>query len=67
MSHIPARLPSRMIDRRSLLQSGQCVIRLITDKHGVTDALNRLPEVTSPEEITEELRVMAAIRLGRCH
>jgi len=37
----------------------------MTDKQAVTDALNRLPEVASLEEITEELHSMAAIRRGR--
>jgi predicted transcriptional regulator len=37
----------------------------MTDKQAVMDALQRLPENASLEEITEELRVMAAIRRGR--
>ena len=37
----------------------------MTDKQAVIDALNRLPEVASLEEITEELQIMAAIRQGR--
>ena len=37
----------------------------MTDKQAVIDALNRLPENVSLEEITEELRIMAAIRRGR--
>jgi predicted transcriptional regulator len=37
----------------------------MTDKQAVIDALQRLPEDVSIEEITEELRIMAAIRLGR--
>ena len=37
----------------------------MTDKQAVIDALNRLPEVASLEEITEELHIMAAIRRGR--
>lgn len=37
----------------------------MTDKQAVVDALNRLPESASLEEITEELRMMAAIRQGR--
>ena len=37
----------------------------MTDKQAVIDALNRLPENASLEEITEELRIMAAIRRGR--
>ena len=37
----------------------------MTDKQAVTDALNRLPEVASLEEITEELQIMASIRRGR--
>ncbi len=37
----------------------------MTDKQAVIDALTRLPETASLDEITEELRVMAAIRRGR--
>jgi predicted transcriptional regulator len=37
----------------------------MTDKQAVLDALSRLPENASLEEITEELRIMAAIRRGR--
>ncbi len=37
----------------------------MTDKQAVIDALNRLPEDVSLDEITEELRIMAAIRRGR--
>lgn len=37
----------------------------MTDKQAVIDALHRLPENASLEEITEELHVMAAIRRGR--
>lgn len=37
----------------------------MTDKQAVIDALNRLPEMATLEEITEELRIMAAIRRGR--
>ena len=37
----------------------------MTDKQAVFDALNRLPEAASLEEITEELHIMAAIRRGR--
>jgi predicted transcriptional regulator len=37
----------------------------MTDKQAVLDALQRLPENASLEEITEELRIMAAIRRGR--
>ena len=38
---------------------------VMTDKQAVIDALNRLPENASLAEITEELRIMAAIRRGR--
>ena len=31
----------------------------------VVDALHRLPETASLEEIAEELRIMAAVRRGR--
>jgi predicted transcriptional regulator len=37
----------------------------MTDKQAVVDALKRLPEDASLEEITEELRIMAAVRRGR--
>jgi predicted transcriptional regulator len=38
---------------------------LMTDKQAVLDALQRLPENASLEEIAEELRIMAAVRRGR--
>ena len=37
----------------------------MTDKQAVFDALNRLPEAASLDEITEELHIMASIRRGR--
>lgn len=37
----------------------------MTDKEAVIDALSRLPENASLEEITEELQIMAAVRRGR--
>jgi predicted transcriptional regulator len=37
----------------------------MTDKQAVIDALQRLPESASLDEISEELRIMAAIRRGR--
>ena len=37
----------------------------MTDKQAVIDALQRLPENVSLEEIAEELRMMTAIRQGR--
>ena len=37
----------------------------MTDKQAVIDALARLPEAASLEEITEELHIMASIRRGR--
>ena len=37
----------------------------MTDKQAVVDALQRLPENVSLEEIAEELRIMAAVRRGR--
>lgn len=37
----------------------------MTDKQAVLDALQRLPENASLDEIAEELRIMAAIRRGR--
>ena len=40
-------------------------IVLMTDKKAVIDALQRLPEDAPLEEISEELRIMAAIPRGR--
>jgi predicted transcriptional regulator len=37
----------------------------MTDKEAVIDALQRLPENASLEEITQELQIMAAVRRGR--
>ena len=37
----------------------------MTDKQAVIDALGRLPESATLDEIAEELRIMAAIRRGR--
>lgn len=37
----------------------------MTDKQAVFDALLRLPENASLDEITEELRIMASVRRGR--
>jgi len=37
----------------------------MTDKQAVADALQRLPENATLEEITEELQIMAAVRRGR--
>ena len=37
----------------------------MTDKQAVMDALHRLPEGASLEEIAQELRIMASIRTGR--
>jgi predicted transcriptional regulator len=37
----------------------------MTDKQAVIDALSRLPENASLEEITEELQIMATVRRGR--
>lgn len=37
----------------------------MTDKQAVLDALGRLPESVTLDEISEELRIMAAIRRGR--
>lgn len=38
---------------------------LMTDKQAVMDALQRLPENASLEEIAEELNIMASVRRGR--
>ena len=43
----------------------RCRIRIMTDKQAVLDALQRLPESATIEEITDELRIMAGIRRGR--
>jgi predicted transcriptional regulator len=37
----------------------------MTDKQAVIDALQRLPENASLDEITHELQLMAAVRKGR--
>jgi predicted transcriptional regulator len=37
----------------------------MTDKQAVRDALDRLPEQATLEDITEELHIMAAVRRGR--
>jgi predicted transcriptional regulator len=37
----------------------------MTDKQAVMDALQRLPENASLDQIAQELRLMAAIRKGR--
>ena len=37
----------------------------MTDKQAVMDALQRLPETASLDDIAEELRIMAAVRRGR--
>ena len=40
-------------------------LSVMTDKQAVMDALQRLPENASLDEIAEELRIMAAVRKGR--
>jgi predicted transcriptional regulator len=37
----------------------------MTDKQAVIEALSRLPENASLDEINEELRIMTAVRRGR--
>ena len=37
----------------------------MTDKQAVIDALRRLPEDATLDEIAEELRIMTAVRRGR--
>ena len=37
----------------------------MTDKQAVIDAIHRLPENASLDDITEELQIMAAVRRGR--
>ncbi len=44
---------------------GKGYFSAMTDKQAALDALQRLPENASLEEITEELRIMAAVRRGR--
>ena len=65
----PARFAELGVVRRcyALLAFGtaQRYFLTMTDKQAVIDALNRLPEVASLEEITEELHIMASIRRGR--
>lgn len=39
----------------------------MTDKEAVLDALSRLPENASLEEIIEELQIIAAVRRGRAN
>lgn len=45
--------------------NGKGYFTSMTDKQAVLDALQRLPENASLEEIAEELRIMAAVRRGR--
>lgn len=40
-------------------------VRDMTDKEAVLDALKRLPETATIEEIADELRIMSNIRRGR--
>jgi predicted transcriptional regulator len=57
---------TRCCSRRVLLSGRQrSSVCSMTDKQAVIDALQRLPENASLEEITEELQIMAAIRRGR--
>jgi predicted transcriptional regulator len=44
---------------------GSGSIWFMTDKQAVIDALQRLPEGATLEEISEELRIMASVRRGR--
>lgn len=37
----------------------------MTDKQAILDAVQRLPDSTSFDDIAEELRIMASIRKGR--
>jgi predicted transcriptional regulator len=54
------RRPARVLHFES--ETGS--FRHMTDKQAVIDALGRLPENASLDEIAEELRIMAAIRRG---
>jgi predicted transcriptional regulator len=45
--------------------TGKGYFLFMTDKQAVLDALQRLPENASLDEIAEELRIMAAVRRGR--
>ena len=38
---------------------------IMTDKQAVIDALNRLPEMATLSEITEELQIMSSVKRGR--
>ena len=40
-------------------------VDIMTDKQAVIDAIHRLPDNASLDEIAEELQIMAAIRRGR--
>jgi predicted transcriptional regulator len=54
------------LSRRALASGGvKGYFSSMTDKQAVVDALQRLPENASLEEITEELHIMAAVRRGR--
>lgn len=55
----------RHISCELVLRAGKCQLLRMTDKQAVMDALERLPENASLDEIAEELRIMAAIRRGR--
>ena len=59
------RLGSAAVSQVLLSPPVRVSILPMTDKQAVFDALTRLPEDASLEEITEELRIMAAIRRGR--
>ena len=48
-----------------LFEAERVSLHAMTDKQAVLDALHRLPENASLDEIAEELRIMAAIRRGR--
>ena len=66
-AHLVAAVAERARHRHAPLAFGttQRYFLTMTDKQAVIDALNRLPEAASLEEITEELQIMASIRRGR--
>ena len=51
--------------RRLDVSSQLCNFSSMTDRQAVMDALQRLPENASLKEISEELRIMAAVKRGR--
>ena len=48
-----------------LFEAERGSVDIMTDKQAVIDAIHRLPDNASLDEIAEELQIMAAIRRGR--